>query len=77
MDFIGLTAIVGALILGGALAYALIRNQSRNRRNDAVGDRAAREQYRDPEGYDPAKFRRELEPNSDGTLPTPDGTDAR
>lgn len=55
---------IGAIILGLVLAWAVFRNQSRNRANDRIGDAAAREQYRHPESYDPEKFRAGLGPKT-------------
>jgi hypothetical protein len=63
---------IGALLLGAAICYALLRN-SRNPRNDRIGAAAAREQYRHPDTYEPEKFRAGLKPNPDGTVPKTDG----
>jgi hypothetical protein len=53
---------LGTAILALAIVWALLRVGRRNRANDVVGDIAAREQYRNPEGYDPDKFRAHLKP---------------
>jgi hypothetical protein len=53
---------IGAIILGLVLAWAVMRYRQRNRANDIVGDIAAREQYRNPEGYNPETFRSQLGP---------------
>ena len=53
---------LGTGILALAIVWAMIRFSRRNRANDVIGDIAAREQYRDPEGYDPDKFRAHLKP---------------
>jgi hypothetical protein len=55
---------VGVLILGVAIAWALVRNKYRNRANDAITDAATREQYTHPNSYDPNKFRHGLGPKS-------------
>lgn len=63
---------IGTLVLGAVIAYVLLKN-SRNPRNDRIGDAATREQYRHPETYEPEKFRAGLKPNPDGTAPRTDG----
>jgi hypothetical protein len=62
---------IGVVVLGIALAYAIITNRRKNRNpvNDMIGNAAAKEQYRNPEGYDPEKYRENLQPNPDGTTP--------
>ena len=55
---------IGGLILGLALAWALMRNQTRNRANDRIGDTAAREQYQHPNSYNPEKYRARLGPKT-------------
>ena len=43
---------LGALLLGAGILYAMLRNRTRNRANDALGEEATREIYRqDPETY--------------------------
>ena len=44
--------VVGALILGGAIAYGAFRYYTRNRSNDAITEQATREEYRHPDRYD-------------------------
>ncbi len=51
---------LGILVLFVAIAYGVRMSRSRNRSNDKVTEAAVREQYKDPEHYDPAKFEREL-----------------
>ncbi len=53
---------LGALLLGGAIAWAMMANKHRSARNERIGDAATREQYRHPDDYDPEKFRRGLIP---------------
>jgi hypothetical protein len=65
----GLVAIIGAVVLGLVLAYASLRNRSRSRKNDQIGQAATREEYRHPESYNPQKFRDGLENNPDGSIP--------
>ena len=57
----GLMSIIGALILGLALAYAMIRNRKRNRRAVKIGEAAAREEFLHPSSYNPQKFRNQLQ----------------
>ncbi|HVV26815.1 MAG TPA: hypothetical protein VHC40_02495 [Rhizomicrobium sp.] len=52
----------GAAILAVAVAWAILRNRRRNPANDTVGQAATREEYREPDRYDPGKFRKELRP---------------
>lgn len=51
---------LGALLLAGAIAWAMASNTHRNARNQRIGAAAVREQYRHPDSYDPEKFRRGL-----------------
>lgn len=67
---------IGALLLAAAIGYALLGN-SRNSRNDRIGDAATREQYHHPETYQPAEFRAGLKPNPDGSVPKTDGPGLR
>jgi hypothetical protein len=53
---------LGALLLGGAIAWAMASNTHRSARNQRIGAAAVREQYRHPDSYDPGKFRRGLTP---------------
>lgn len=58
-----LVFIIGAVALGGALAFATIRNrQQRNRINDAVTEAATRAAYKRPDTYDENQFKRMLQP---------------
>jgi hypothetical protein len=43
---------IGALILGVALAWALWRNHTRNRANDAITEEATRQEYAHPDSYE-------------------------
>ena len=47
---------LGAVILGGAIAWSMIRNRHRNPANDAVTEAATRAEYKRPESYDPKHF---------------------
>lgn len=53
----GLWAILGAAILGAAIAYAMIRNRGRNRADDARTEAATRDLYKsyDAADADPAQ----------------------
>lgn len=51
---------LGGLLLVAALYFGVRMNRTRNKANDKVIDAAVREQYRDPEGYDPKKFENKL-----------------
>ena len=42
---------IGAIVLLAAIGYGVYRDNTRNRRNDALTDAATREQYRDPKRY--------------------------
>jgi len=55
---------LGVVVLGLALAWAVIRNRHRNRANDAIGEKAARDQREHPQSYDLEKYRSQLEPDS-------------
>jgi hypothetical protein len=68
----GLMGIIGAVILGVVLTYAIFRNRNRNPRNEQIGEAAAREQYQNPNGYNPDEFKEKLVPNPDGTVPKSD-----
>ena len=65
----GLAGLIGAIILGLVLAYAIFRNRSRNPRNEQIAEAATREEYRHPDSYDPQTFRRGLKRNLDGSIP--------
>jgi hypothetical protein len=54
---------LGAAVLGGAIAWAMIRNRHRNPDNDAITEAATRAEYKQPDSYDPQQFRRILKPN--------------
>lgn len=43
---------LGALLLAGAVAYGLLRNRGRNKANDAITERATREEYHHPDRYE-------------------------
>lgn len=43
---------VGALILFGAIIYGVLRDKSRDKRNDAITEAATKEQYQHPERYE-------------------------
>jgi hypothetical protein len=44
--------LVGAVLLGGGLAWAIWRNAHRNKANDAITEEATRELYQEPERYE-------------------------
>lgn len=44
--------ILGAVVLGAALAYGMMQSSKRNRANDRVSDEASRALYNDPDGYE-------------------------
>jgi hypothetical protein len=58
MDITSLDAVLygasalGVIILGVALGYGIVANRHRNRANDAVSEKAAREMYKHPDTYD-------------------------
>lgn len=52
---------LGIAALGAAFAYGIYMSRRRNRANDNVRDAAVRNEYSDPEGYDPARFEKEAE----------------
>lgn len=43
--------VIGAAVLGGALAWGLWRNANRNKANDAVTEEATRQEYDHPDTY--------------------------
>lgn len=51
---------LGALILVIALYMGVRMNRTRNKANDKVTDAAVKASYRDPEGYDPKAFEKQL-----------------
>ena len=51
---------LGALLLVGALYLGVRMNRTRNRANDRVTEAAVKEQYRNPDGYDPKTFEKKL-----------------
>ena len=53
---------LGGLLLVLALYLGVRMNRTRNRANDAVTDAAVRDQYKNPDGYDPQKFEQKLKP---------------
>lgn len=57
--------VLGALLVGGAIAYGAIRYYTRNRRNDAITEQATREEYQHPERYDRTEdeFRKQVRPS--------------
>jgi hypothetical protein len=55
---------VGAVVLGLAIAIAILHNARRNRRNDRITEQATKELYDHPERYDRTK--RELEKQVEG-----------
>ena len=54
---------LGAVILGCAIAWAMIRNRHRNPANDAVSEAATRAEYKRPETYDEKQFKPFVQPN--------------
>ena len=48
----GIYYALGALLLGVIMAYAMIRNATRNKANDKITEAATRMQYKDPERYE-------------------------
>jgi hypothetical protein len=42
---------VGALLLFGAIIYGVLRDKTRDKRNDAITEAATKEQYEHPERY--------------------------
>ena len=57
--------ILGAMLLGAAIAYGAFRYYTRDRRNDAITEQATREEYRHPERYDRTEdeFRKQVRPS--------------
>lgn len=51
---------LGALLLVAALFVGVRMSRTRNRVNDPVIEAAVKEQYRDPDGYDPKAFEKKL-----------------
>ena len=51
---------LGALVLVVALYMGVRMNRTRHKVNDKVTDAAVRAQYRDPDGYDPKPFEKQL-----------------
>jgi hypothetical protein len=53
---------LGAIVLGLAIAWSVIRNRRRNPANDAVTEAATRAEYKRPESYDPKQFQPFVQP---------------
>lgn len=43
---------IGALVLLAVIGYGIVRERTRNKRKDALGEAATREQYQHPERFD-------------------------
>lgn len=51
---------LGAVVLVIALYIGVRANRNRNKANDAVRDSAVKAEYRNPDGYDPKRFEKQL-----------------
>ena len=57
--------IVGIVVLAAAFGYGLMRSRNRNKANDPIREKAVRQSYDDPEGYEKGgreKLQRQLKP---------------